>query len=146
MQYNQVTDILGGEKVLGRRISSRADLVELGRTGLRKNALSNLVKYMSLSWRDMASLLPVSERTVQRYQKYGAARHLNQQVSEQTLQLAEIMAMGSEVFGDRDNFLAWLSMSSVALGNEKPMELLGSRFGAEMVMDELGRIAHGIPA
>ncbi len=143
MGYVQVEEVLGGEKVLGQKIRSINDLVELGRHGIRKSALRHLAASMSLTWRDMAKLLPITERTLQRYQ---TQKLLSQVVSEQALQLAEVVATGIDVFEDRDNFLAWLSLPCAALGNRKPMELLNSRFGMELVIDELGRISHGLPA
>lgn len=139
----QVEEILGGAEILGRKINSINDLIELGRHGIKKSAVRHLAASMSLTWRDMAGLLPITERTLQRYQTH---KLLSQAVSEQALQLAEVVATGIDVFEDRDNFLSWLSMPSAALGDQKPIELLSSRFGIELVIDELGRIAHGIPA
>jgi len=143
MQYAQVADILGGEKVLGRSLSSRMDFVELGGVGITKDAASHLARYLSLSLAGVARLLPVTPRTLQRY---SAGKRLSRAVSEQVLQLAEVVAIGSEVFGDRQNFLDWLSLPSAPLGDRKPIDLLSSRFGVELVIDELGRISHGIPA
>ena len=143
MEYAQVEELLGGEKVLGRKLGSLNDFIELGAKGISKSALRHLAKNMSLTWKDMAKLLPITERTLQRYQ---TQKLMSQIVSEQTLQLAEVFAMGIDVFEDRDNFLAWLSLPCTALGSKKPIELLGSRFGIELVMDELGSIAHGMPA
>lgn len=143
MNYIQVEELLGGEEVLGRKIRGIADFIELGKHGIKKSAVRHLAANMSLTWRDMASLLPITERTLQRYQ---TQKLLNQVVSEQALQLAEVVATGIEVFEDRDRFLTWLSLPSVALGDKRPIELLSSRFGIELVIDELGRIAHGIPA
>ena len=143
MQYSSVTEILGGKKLLGRDISGRFDMVELGGDGIRKAAVSHLAGWLSLSWREMAVLLPVTERTLQRY---GPQKKLGRPVSEQALQIAEVAAAGAETFGSREKFLAWLGAPSAALGGRRPLELLGSRFGAELVRDELGRIAHGIPA
>lgn len=141
--YALVEEILGGRKVLGRSISSRLDFVELGGAGISKDAAAHLARYLSLSLAGMARLLPVTPRTLQRY---AARKRLSLAVSESVLQLAEVVATGTDVFGDRDDFLVWLSLPSAALGDRKPFDLLSSRFGAEIVMDELGRIAHGIPA
>lgn len=143
MNYMHVEEILGGEKVLGRKIKGIDDFIELGSHGIRKNAVRHLADNMSLTWRDMAKLLPITERTLQRY---TAQKLMDQRVSEQVLQLAEVVATGNEVFGDRDNFQSWLLLPSTALGARKPIELLSSRFGIGLVIDELGRIAHGIPA
>jgi putative toxin-antitoxin system antitoxin component (TIGR02293 family) len=54
------------------------------------------------------------------------------------------MAKGVELFKDKNNFLAWMQLPNVALGKRPPISLLNSRFGTEMVLDELGRIEHGV--
>ena len=141
MELSQVTRILGGQMVVGKRLESRMDLVDLGSRGLTKDAVSHLARHLSLSLKDMAALLPVTERSLQRY---TAKQHLSPTVSEQVLQIAEAVARGTEVFGDKDRFLAWANQPSKALAGKKPLELLGSRFGIDLVLDELGRMEHGV--
>ena len=141
MELSQVSRILGGQKVLGTRLQSRMDLVELANRGLTKDAVSNLARHLSLSLKDIAALLPVTERSLQRY---TPKHHLNPTVSEQVLQIAEVVARGTEVFGRKDRFLTWANQPSTALSERTPLELLGSRFGSGLVLDELGRIEHGI--
>jgi putative toxin-antitoxin system antitoxin component (TIGR02293 family) len=141
MELSQVARILGGQKVLGKRLQSRMDLVELGNRGLTMDAISHLARHLSLSLKDMAALLPVTERSLQRY---TSKHHLNPTVSEQVLQIAEVVARGTEVFGGKERFLAWANQPSTALSDKTPFELLGSRFGTDLVLDELGRIEHGV--
>lgn len=141
MELSGVTDVLGGEKVLRKKIQSRMDLIELSNKGLTKNALRHLAKFLSFTMSQMAALLPVTERTIQRY---APRKHFNRVVSEQILQIAEVAARGAEVFEDRDKFLAWMDHPNRALADKTPLSLLNSRFGAEMVLDELGRIEHGV--
>ncbi|MFX0194763.1 MAG: antitoxin Xre/MbcA/ParS toxin-binding domain-containing protein, partial [Candidatus Hodarchaeota archaeon] len=43
-----------------------------------------------------------------------------------------------------DKFLAWMDHPNRALADKTPLSLLNSRFGAEMLLDELGRIEHGV--
>jgi uncharacterized protein (DUF2384 family) len=50
------------------------------------------------------------------------------------------------VWGSIDNFNYWLNSPSVDLKGEKPIDLVHSRHGLELVDDVLGRIEHGIPA
>jgi putative toxin-antitoxin system antitoxin component (TIGR02293 family) len=133
--------VLGGEKVLGRNIQNQLDLIELCARGVTKDALVHLAKFFSFTTSQMAALLPVTERTIQRY---AAKKHFSRVVSEQILQLAEVAAKGIEVFEDKDKFLSWMNHPNKALGNRIPMSLLNSRFGAEAVLDELGRIEYGV--
>jgi putative toxin-antitoxin system antitoxin component, TIGR02293 family len=141
MELSGVADVLGGEKVLRKKIQSRMDLIELSNKGLTKNALRHLAKFLSFTMSQMAALLPVTERTIQRY---APKKHFNRVVSEQILQIAEVAARGAEVFEDRNKFLAWMDHPNRALADKTPLSLLNSRFGAEMVLDELGRIEHGV--
>ncbi len=136
-----VEELLGGKKILQRSIRGKMDLVELSNTGVTKEALLRLAKYWSFSIHQLAEVLPVTERTIQRY---TLKKHFNRAVSEQILQLAEVAARGTEVFGDRERFLEWMKTPSAALADKKPLSLLHSKFGSEMVLDELGRIEHGV--
>ena len=67
MEFSNVTKVLGGEKILRKRIQSRMDLIELSNKGVTKEALAHLANYLSFTMRQMAELLPITERTIQRY-------------------------------------------------------------------------------
>jgi len=137
MQPASIASILGGKQ----GIRTRIDMIELSDKGVTKDALLRLATYLDLSLSQMAKLLPITERTIQRYSR---KQRFNRVVSEQVLQIAEVAARGAEVFGDREKLLSWMNTPSTALGNRAPASLLGSRFGTEMVLDELGRVEHGI--
>jgi len=85
--------------------------------------------------------LPVTERTIQRYSR---TTRLNRSVSEHILEIARVAVRGVDVFEDKDRFLAWMGRLNVALGNRKPLDLLASTLGINLVIDELGRIEHGV--
>ena len=137
MQPTSIASILGGKQ----GIRSRMDMIEVSDKGVTKDALLRLATYLNLSLSQIATLLPITERTIQRYSR---KQRFNRVVSEQVLQIAEVAARGGEVFGDREKLLSWMNTPSTALGNRAPASLLGSRFGTEMVLDELGRVEHGI--
>ena len=141
MQLAQVEKILGGEKILGKKLESKMDLVELGSIGVTKNAVSHLANYLSLSWKQVADLLPVTERTLQRYTSH---QHFNPAVSEQVLHIAKVLARGTEVFQEKRKLLLWLNTPHKVFSGNTPFAMLGSRFGAELVLEELGRIEFGV--
>lgn len=141
MALAQIADILGGERVLGKKIQNRMDMVELSRLGVSKNVVNNLANYLALSPKQLAFVLTVSERTLQRYDN---VKHFNPFISERVLQVAEVTAKGTEVFRDKAKFIDWLHNPIRAFGDHKPFELLNSTFGSEMVLQELGRIEHGV--
>jgi putative toxin-antitoxin system antitoxin component (TIGR02293 family) len=137
MQPASITSILGGKQA----VRSRMEMIELSDKGVTKDALLRLATYLNLSLSQIATLLPITERTIQRY---SPKQRFNRVVSEQVLQIAEVAARGAEVFGGREKLLSWMNSPSTALGNRAPASLLGSRFGTAMVLDELGRVEHGI--
>ncbi|NUO79335.1 DUF2384 domain-containing protein [candidate division KSB1 bacterium] len=141
MEISSVAKVLGGKRVLRRNIQNRMDLVELSRQGLTKAALINLADYLSCTIGDMAQIVSVTERTLL---KHTASKPFNRFVSEQILQIAEVAARGAEVFEDRSKFLAWMNHPNRALANKTPMSLLNSKYGVDMILDELGRIEHGV--
>jgi putative toxin-antitoxin system antitoxin component (TIGR02293 family) len=141
MSVASVAVILGGRKTFRGGTVERIDLMKLSQKGVNKDALMRLAKYLDLSISQIAELLPVTQRTIQRYSRN---HRFNQAVSEHILQITEVALQGASVFGSRDKFVTWMKSNSPALGNRTPTSLLGSRFGAELVLDELGRIEHGV--
>jgi putative toxin-antitoxin system antitoxin component (TIGR02293 family) len=143
MHLSRIAKILGGKAILKTELHSQMDLMELGQRGVSKKALLRLASYLRLSVGEISELLPVTERTIQRYTPTDLFRA---DVSDHILHIAEVAARGEEVFGRKDRFLSWMTQPSAALGNRTPEELLSSRIGAELVLDELGRVEHGIIA
>ena len=141
MELVAVEKILGGKKILHKQIKNRMDLIELSRIGISKNALLHLAKYLNITMHQIADCLSIAERTVQRYSPETRFKRV---VSEQILHIAEVAAKGSEVFQGREKFLKWLNFPNKALGEKTPISLLDSTFGADMIMEELGRIEHGL--
>lgn len=141
METLNITDVLGGEKVIRRKIETRMDLIELGNIGLPKDALISLSNYLSLPVEQMAQIIPQTGRSLHRL---SLQKHFNRVVSEQILKIAEVVTRGYQVFEQKDNFISWINQSNKAFGGRTPLSLLSSRFGMEMVLDELGRIDYGI--
>ena len=58
--------------------------------------------------------------------------------------LINVQKRSIEVFDTQERAEGWLRSPSIALGWKAPMELMISDKGIEMVLNELGRIEHGI--
>ncbi|UAM97527.1 DUF2384 domain-containing protein [Polaribacter litorisediminis] len=90
-----------------------------------------------------SSFLDINVRTFQRYKKVKT--HIFKQIqSEKIFELAEVVSLGNEVFDSPEHFMIWLKTPSMALGKIKPIDLLDSSYGKDMVIAELNRIEHGI--
>ncbi len=141
MAQSSIENILQEPATAYVTTESRFDLVALSRKGIRKQSLLNLGNTLNLSLKQLAALLPVTERTLQR-RKDGSL--LNTAVSEQVILLAELAEKGSEIFGGIAPFNEWLREKNTALGGCSPLHLLDTAIGIELVTDELGKLAHGI--
>ena len=138
---DSLEQLLGGEAVIGQSIQSEMDLYELGRLGIPKKSLVALAGKINMPLSAISRLLHVTERTLQRKED---GDRLNGAISEHIIQIAEVYSRGSEVFDSTEAFQTWISTRNRVLGNKKPIELLSSRYGAQMVLDELGRIEYGV--
>lgn len=143
MTTNSIIQMLGGKKYIKKPVTNRLDLLSLRIDGISRGALVYLAQNLNISEQELSRLLPVSLRTYQRQKK---AVYLNPLVSECALQLAELAARGQEIFDDMNKFRQWLHQPSAALGSVAPITLLNTSIGISIVLDELGRIEHGIIA
>ena len=90
-----------------------------------------------------SSFLDINIRTLQRYK--SAKNHVYKPLqSERIFELAEVVSMGDIVFDTPEHFSIWLNTPSMALGGEKPVNLLDSSYGKDLVLAELNRIEHGV--
>src|SRR5438132_5783417 len=88
-----------------------------------------------------AAGIPVSTAGAQ--QRSG--KPLSPEHSEKILRILRVARRAEEVFGDQDRGRAWLTSDVHALGR-RPLDLLDTQDGYELVIDELGRIVFGAPA
>lgn len=112
-----------------------------GRAGTDQNIA--IGEGTGLSWQQLSAILHISVRTLQRYQPDQV---LSAPLSERLLHLADVYAKGYEVFEDRTMFQRWMQEPIPALGYTVPLSLLPSLYGMDAIMEELGRIEHGILA
>lgn len=124
-----------------KTVENVADFIYCIRAGVPKKALDHLVDVTGISAVEMAGIVRTSDRTLRRY---SANQKLNAEQSERVIELAKVYSRGEEVFGSIDAFREWMNGTVLALGNKKPKEFLDTSLGIEMLMDELGRIEHGI--
>ena len=90
-----------------------------------------------------SAFLDINIRTLQRYRKEGS--HVFKQIqSEKIFELAEVVNLGNEVFDSPEDFTIWLNTPSVALGKTKPIDLLDTSYGKDIIMAELNRIEYGV--
>lgn len=122
-------------------VENVSDFINCIREGVPKKALDNLIEVTGINATTMAAIIRTSDRTLRRYLP---KQKLNPEQSERVIELAKIYSRGEEVFGTLDAFREWMQSSVRALGDKRPQEFLDTSIGIELLMEELGRIEHGI--
>jgi putative toxin-antitoxin system antitoxin component (TIGR02293 family) len=117
------------------------DFISIIRTGIPKQAMIHLMQVADITLEEMASIIHSSDRTLRRY---GPQQKLSQEQSERMVEMARLYSRGQEVFGTMEEFRKWMDSVLLPFGNKKPKEFLDTSLGIGMIMDELGRIEHGI--
>lgn len=135
--YTPMVAMMGNEY----KNPSDFDLLKLARKGISKKSLLALAKKISLTIEEVASVLHISERTLQRYTPQTLVKT---EYADRAIELALLYERGIEVLGSERAFGNWIKSPNYALGGEIPFNLLDTRIGFTMVLDILGRIEHGI--
>ena len=104
---------------------------------------NTVVKKSPFTLSEWADLLHISERTLQRYAKDNAS--FNGLQIERILLLEHLIDAGNDMFGE-EGFKSWLDYKPFSLNGEPVRAFMGTHAGIQMIIDLLGRMAHGIPA
>lgn len=132
-------NLLGASK--SATSTSDLDIISLARRGFPKKSLLALAKIISLNIQELANILHISERTLQRYEDDAI---IKTEYAEKAVELARLYTRGEEVFGSIDKFKLWVKTPSLVFNGEAPVSFLDTSAGFDMVFNELGRIEHGI--
>jgi putative toxin-antitoxin system antitoxin component (TIGR02293 family) len=129
--------------VLGAHLANPSDfdLVSIARKGIAKKNLLALAKKLSLTIQEIADILHISERTLQRY---TPSTLIKTEHADRAIELAKLYERGAEVLGSTEAFDNWLRHPNYALKNQVPFTLLDTSIGFTLVLDVLGRIEHGV--
>ena len=142
----KVADLLGGPRILSRRITSALDAHELLLDGLPGSALTHFVSHLLFLQTDsLEKAFGMSLRTFQR-RKDAPDKPLSQEQSGRTWKFAEILAKATDVFGSQEEAEQWLERPAIGLDQRRPIDLLATPAGVELVEQYLTRLAYGVYA
>jgi putative toxin-antitoxin system antitoxin component (TIGR02293 family) len=141
VKASAVAKVLGGEKTLGKKVSSQHDLITAVQRGLRVSAIDAVSEGLDVSRAEMLPRLRIARRTMERRKQTG---RLLPAESERVYRLAKILAFAESVLGSKEKARHWLSAPNRALGNVAPLSLVETEAGADEVTNILGRIEYGI--
>ena len=138
------SNLLGGVATLRKRVRTRLDIHEIIERGIPGSAFNFLVAHVTaLDPADVHKAVGVSLRTVQR-KTLTPRKPLSVAQSARAWQFAEILAHATAVLGTQEAAEQWLAAPAVGLDQRRPIELLSTPVGAELVTQLLGRIESGV--
>jgi len=136
--------LLGGPKVLQVASLEMLDLHHAIVRGLRPATLVHLKKSLvHLSTADLGRALGVSERTILRHLEQSSGR-LGVALGSRVWRLAQLLAHATTVFGGDEQAQRWLISSAMGLDGWRPIDLLQTDVGEELVNEFLGRLQYGV--
>ena len=159
-----VSELLGGERVLGPSLKSNLDLAHATREGLPAQTARELaVLILGREPRSIADAVALgpwtgeSDVTHEVLGPLGALidsltdyppgqflERLSPANSDMVVRIATAMARAIDVLGDRAKAVHWLTTANRAFGGEVPITLLDTSAGAHEVEALLERIEYGV--
>lgn len=140
-ERDTVVKWLGIQSPLPTRSNAAFVYIELIRGGLKSGAVNLFIKHSRLTQKQVARMIHVSERTLQRN---TPEKPMDSASSERLIELTRFFHKGIRVFGDQSKFTAWLHRPNVSLNNQLPLVLIETNLGMDLVVDELLKIEHGV--
>jgi len=111
---------------------------ELSSRTISKEYIKDIIRLAKLTVSELISFIPISIDSYKRRVDFNPA------VTEKILEIEEVYRRGLEAFGD--SFYAWMDADNVSLDGKKPKELLANSFGVRILLDEIGKLEHGVLA
>lgn len=143
--YRGTFDLLGGSIAARRLPRSPVELHALLAKGLPSRALLALSRGFtvvdSAEW--LVNAVSISPRTFARI-KAAPARHLAPDMSDRVWRSTQILSRAVAAFGTRRAAEEWLVRPATALDRQRPIDLLSTTAGLELVSDVLGRLEYGV--
>lgn len=146
-QLNKVTSLLGGTPLLSRPLTNALEVHELLREGLPGTALDHLVQSLVVLRKAdyLEKAFGMSLRTYQR-RLDKPSQPLSQEQSGRAWQFAELLTRATDMLGSQEEAERWLEKPAIALEGRRPIDLLSTPAGVELVDDYLTRIEYGVYA
>lgn len=135
----KTTNLIG---FLGKPLAStEQDYIVAIRKGIPAEVVIALSEKTMLPTAELAEILQIP---AQSSKSFSADAMLSKSQGEGVVMIARLYAMGEEVFGNTIEFNKWLNGKVPALGKQKPKDYLDTISGINLLMNELGRIQHGV--
>ena len=140
----EIANVLGGRRVLGRQGKSMRELDDIVREGMPKTALDAFIDALGASkYGEFA--IQLRNKIVPRA-TYTRVDRFNLQVSETTERMARLYAMALSVFDDAEAAARFMANPHPELDDRAPFEAALTEIGGREVEEVIQRGLHGLPA
>ncbi|WP_413062067.1 antitoxin Xre/MbcA/ParS toxin-binding domain-containing protein [Sphingomonas carotinifaciens] len=148
MTIARAADLLGGRSTFKRSLATALDAHEVILSGFPGNALVHLASNVALIQRpeSFEKATGISLRTFQRRKKEATPKRLSQEQSGRAWKFAEIVGKATDILGSQEEAERFLERPAIGLDQRRPIDLLSTPAGVELVEDHLERIRYGVYA
>lgn len=143
---DRVLFYLGGSKTAGVErddLKTALGIVRVVKQGLPYASAAHARVHLGLQRKVFDAVIP--RQTLSSTGK-RAHHRLTTAQSEKLIRIARTYALAEEAFGDRDRGTHWMGAPNPALDNARPVELLDTAPGGEVIRQMLGRLMYGVDA
>lgn len=144
-EFDKLAELFGGPSMLKHRVSTPIEAHEMILQGIPSRALEKLVSGLTVIEAADAfeKALGISERTFQRH-KADHSKTLSPDQSSRAWNFARILSKATAVFGTREEAEKWMIEPAMGLNRWRPIDLLATAAGSELVEQFLERIDYGV--
>lgn len=129
------------EKVFYEIMNNNQKRIVFIRNGITKKQIYFISYELDIPLNQLANFIDVNIRTIQHKKDDD---RLKSGPTEHSIMLMELYEKGKDVFGNKDLFNEWLKTENVFFNKEEPFSYLDTYYGINLIMNELGRIEHGM--
>ena len=137
----RVAERLGVPKILGGS-ASLVEVHEALHAGLPRRALLKAIP-VGIPMPELLQVFGISLRTFMRL-KADPSKRLDADQSARVWRFAELFVKAEDVLGAHDRAVEWMLEPAMALENRRPIDLLTTSVGAQLVDDVIERMRYGV--
>lgn len=142
MSIAEIAEVLGGKRTFHHVVDDYEDLAASIRAGLPSKVITVLSEKLTLHRADVANRLGIPQRTLTR--RLSQRSKLTSAESDRAARMARIIALATEVLGDRDKASSWLRTPNRALNGKVPLDEIETDPGYRSVEEVLYAIGYGM--
>jgi putative toxin-antitoxin system antitoxin component (TIGR02293 family) len=143
MELTHISEVLGADRILGKRITSLLELNDAVEQGLPKATLRNVARRVFSDASEQRAMMyrVVPEATYKRRRE-----RLSHAESERTERLARVIAMAEDIWQSREQTTRFLTTPHPEIGGKTPLDAALTELGARQAEEIMARILYGLPA